>query len=249
MGNWGYSPHKWSYKVITLLIAGRVPLCWDYTEYVLMIFVGARRQLDLLVGTTKKLILSYEGMATLYNAHLVPVCFWSFSGLPVCCKFPRGCRRYEPYCQSLYIVVSEPDQWHQWCFFWVGDSSSFGTLCHSRSIWFFQSANGVNKGLSNHSMITGSRMQWEQFSVFFVLLVSASRSVRATIHQMLVYTLANSLHVCSVGMAFWVIWLQDAMLLEAKMMLMLQKIWTTVLLVHKRVELIRVADKGSSVPF
>ena len=30
--------------------------------------------------------------------------------LPVCCKFPRGCRCYVLYCQSLYIVVGDPDQ-------------------------------------------------------------------------------------------------------------------------------------------
>ena len=53
-------------------------------------------------------------VATLCNAHGFPVCFSSFSGLPVCCKFPRGCRCYELYCQSLYVIVGEPDQkWHE----------------------------------------------------------------------------------------------------------------------------------------
>ena len=53
-------------------------------------------------------------MATLYNAHVVRFCFWSFSGLVVCCKFPRGCRCYVLYCQSLYIVIGDPVQkWHE----------------------------------------------------------------------------------------------------------------------------------------
>ena len=55
-----------------------------------------------------------QWQATLYNAHVVRFCFWSFSGLPVCCKFPRGCRCYVLYCQSLYIVVGDPAQkWHE----------------------------------------------------------------------------------------------------------------------------------------
>ena len=36
-------------------------------------------------------------------------------------------------------------KWHHWYFFWVGTSSSFGTLCHNGSIWFFQGTNGVSK--------------------------------------------------------------------------------------------------------
>ena len=40
--------------------------------------------------------------------------FVKFSGLSVCCKFPRGWRCYELYCQSLYVVVGEQDQkWHE----------------------------------------------------------------------------------------------------------------------------------------
>ena len=55
-----------------------------------------------------------QWQATLYNAHVVRFCFWSFSGLPVCCKFPRGCRCYVLYCQSLYLVIGDPDQkWHE----------------------------------------------------------------------------------------------------------------------------------------
>ena len=53
---------------------------------------------------------------TLYNSHVVRVCFLKVSVvyriLPVCCKFPRGCRCYVLYCQSLYILqlLVDPDQ-------------------------------------------------------------------------------------------------------------------------------------------
>ena len=90
-------------------------------------------------------------MATLYNSHVVRFCFWSFSGLPVCCKFPRGCRCSVLYCQSLYILqllvtqTRNDMKWYHWCFFWVGTSSSFRTWGHNRSIWFCQGTNGVKK--------------------------------------------------------------------------------------------------------
>ena len=49
-------------------------------------------------------------VATLRNAHVLRLCFLKFSGLPVYCKFPRGWKCYELYCQSLYVIVGEPDQ-------------------------------------------------------------------------------------------------------------------------------------------
>ena len=48
------------------------------------------------------------------HAHVVRLCFWSFSGLVVCCKFPRGCRCYVLYCQSLYILqLLVTQKWHE----------------------------------------------------------------------------------------------------------------------------------------
>ena len=74
--------------------------------------------------------------------------FQWFTGM---CKFPRGCRCYVLYCQSLYILqllvtqTRNDMKWYHWCFFWVGTSSSFRTWGHNRSIWFCQGTNGVKK--------------------------------------------------------------------------------------------------------
>ena len=90
-----------------------------------------------------------QWQATLYNADVVRFCFWSFSGLPVCCKFPRGCRCYVLYCQSLYIVVGDPDQkWHEVTslMFLLGRNQLKLPYLGSQQIHLFcQGTNGVKK--------------------------------------------------------------------------------------------------------
>ena len=115
-------------------------------------------------------------------------------------------------------------KWHHWCFFWVGTSSSFGTLCHNRSIWFLQGTNGVSKmkvrvitawSLGQEYLLRENTSNENSPVAFFWMLLWPSESrwyIRRVWLAMLVHTDANSLHVRSVGivcLAIRLVWLFD----------------------------------------
>ena len=115
-------------------------------------------------------------------------------------------------------------KWHHWCFFWVGTSSSFGTLCHNRSIWFFQGTNGVNTmkvrvitawSLGQEYLLRENTSNENSRVAFFWMLLWLGESrwyIRRVWLAMLVHTDANRVHVRSVGivcLAIRLVWLFD----------------------------------------
>ena len=124
-------------------------------------------------------------------------------------------------------------KWHHWCFFWVGTSSSFGTLCHNRSIWFFQGTNGVNKmkvrviaawSLGQEYLLRENTSNENSPVAFFWMLLWLSECrwyIRRVWLAMLVHTDANRVHVRSVGIVclaitIRLVWLFDAIWLYLK---------------------------------
>ena len=115
-------------------------------------------------------------------------------------------------------------KWHHWCFFWVGTSSSFGTLCHNRSIWFFQGTNGVNKmkvrvitawSLGQEYLLrqnTSNENSLVAFFLMFLWLSECRKYIRRVWLAMLLHTDANRVHVRSVGivcLAIRLVWIFD----------------------------------------